>query len=282
MRSETHRSGALKSATSKSGALKSGAGKGRARSRRKQPPEPVISFSELDGIRYLHFGSPWVQGAMKIKKPDELVLHYVQNMMAWLLFMEPPAQILQLGLGAAALTKFCHRHGEPSAITVVEISQLVIEVAEQWFGLPAEDERLDVVCADAADYVAHPKQRGRFGLVQVDLYDQEAAGPVHDGEAFYQACHRALAEPGILVVNLFGRHASFDRSLARIEALFGQVFVFDSPEEGNQVVVALKGPPLAVTRGQLDARAKQLQKRYRLPAKRWVEAVAGQLGVSSV
>ena len=82
----------------------------RKRSQAKRVSEPVISFSELDGIRYLHFGSPWVQGAMDIERPDELVLSYIQDMMAWLLFLEPPAQVLQLGLGAAALTKFTHRH----------------------------------------------------------------------------------------------------------------------------------------------------------------------------
>ena len=32
----------------------------RKRSQAKRVSEPVISFSELDGIRYLHFGSPWV------------------------------------------------------------------------------------------------------------------------------------------------------------------------------------------------------------------------------
>ena len=66
----------------------------RKRCQAKRVSEPVISFSELDGIRYLHFGSPWVQGAMDIKHPDELVLSYIQDMMAWLLFLEPPAQVL--------------------------------------------------------------------------------------------------------------------------------------------------------------------------------------------
>ena len=42
----------------------------RKRSQVRRVPEPVISFSELDGIRYLHFGSPWVQGAMDIEHPD--------------------------------------------------------------------------------------------------------------------------------------------------------------------------------------------------------------------
>jgi len=31
-----------------------------------------ITLSEEGGIRYLHFGSPWIQGAMRIARPDEL------------------------------------------------------------------------------------------------------------------------------------------------------------------------------------------------------------------
>ena len=111
----------------------------RGRRGQKTFQEPVISFSELDGIRYLHFGSPWVQGAMDIKRPDRLVLSYVEDMMAWLLFLEPPARLLQLGLGAASLTKFCHRHCAGTALTVVEISERLPWVARQWFALPPED-----------------------------------------------------------------------------------------------------------------------------------------------
>ena len=213
-------------------------------SARRTPSEPVISFSELDGIRYLHFGSPWVQGAMDIEHPDELVLSYIQDMMAWLLFLEPPAQVLQLGLGAAALTKFTHRHCPDTATTVVEISQQLPWVARQWFGLPPEDDRLMLVQGDAADFVGDPANREGFGVIQVDLYDEEAAGPVHDGSRFYRSCYRSLAEPGIMVVNLFGRHASFARSEERIRAIFPQVLLLDPQDEGNLVLLALKGPPL--------------------------------------
>lgn len=69
-----------------------------------------VTFSETAGVRYLHFGTEWVQGAMRLKKPDHIELEYVQQMMAWLLFLETPARIVQLGLGAAALTKFTHRY----------------------------------------------------------------------------------------------------------------------------------------------------------------------------
>lgn len=247
--------------------------------RSRKPPMPVINFSELDGIRYLHFGSPWVQGAMSIRRPQTLVLPYIQDMMAWLLFMSPPERVLQLGLGAASLTRWCHRRLPDSALTVVEISPQVVQVTQQWFHLPPQDERLTIIEADAAHVVGDPVNRGRFGVVQVDLYDQDAAGPVHDSSRFYRHCRQVLQEPGIMVVNLFGRHASFARSEERIRKTFPQVLLLDPREEGNLVLLALNGPPLAVTREQLDARAALLERRFRLPASHWAHAVARQLGL---
>jgi spermidine synthase len=243
-------------------------------------PQPAITFSEQDGIRFLHFGSRWVQGAMRLSDPVALELAYVKDMMAWLLFLEPPPRILQLGLGAASLTKFCHRHCQASEITVVEISRVVIAAAHQWFKLPLPDPRLAIVRADAGIYLARPRVKEQFGVIQVDLYDQDAAGPVLDSEAFYSHCHAALAMPGVMTVNLFGRHASFDRSLRRIRRVFDQVFTLAPRDEGNLVVLALKGPPLRVTSKDLFARAASIQARYSLPAKGWAKTIRAAHEVS--
>jgi len=240
-------------------------------------PQPAITFSEQDGIRFLHFGSPWVQGAMRLSDPVSLELAYVKDMMAWLLFLEPPPQILQLGLGAGSLTRFCHRHCRSSEITVVEVSRVVIEAAHRWFKLPQPDDRLDIVRADAGIYVGRPRVRGRFGVLQVDLYDQDAAGPVLDSAAFYGHCHAALAEPGVMTVNLFGRHASFRRSLGRIRSVFDQVITLEPREEGNLVVLALKGPPLRVDRHELFERADAVRARYGLPARGWAKSIRASL-----
>ncbi|MFP3245446.1 MAG: spermidine synthase, partial [Paraburkholderia sp.] len=75
----------------------------------RKPRFAPVTFSEEGGVRYLHFGTEWVQGAMRLRKPDHIELEYAQQMMAWLLFLEAPKRIVQLGLGAAALTKFAHR-----------------------------------------------------------------------------------------------------------------------------------------------------------------------------
>ncbi len=81
-----------------------------SRTQRHARDDVQITLSEQDGIRYLHFGSEWVQGAMKIRQPDRIVLDYVRQMMGWMLFLQAPRELLQLGLGAGALTRFCVKH----------------------------------------------------------------------------------------------------------------------------------------------------------------------------
>ena len=49
--------------------------------------EPV-TFSEIGDVRYLHFGTPWVQGAMNVRRPYKLELEYARMMMAYLLFRD--------------------------------------------------------------------------------------------------------------------------------------------------------------------------------------------------
>ena len=44
-----------------------------------------IEVSEEAGVRYLHFGSDWVQGAMRIARPWSLELDYTREMMTCLL-----------------------------------------------------------------------------------------------------------------------------------------------------------------------------------------------------
>ena len=36
-------------------------------------------------MRYLHLGTPWVQGAMRIDEPLAIELEYVRRMMVWML-----------------------------------------------------------------------------------------------------------------------------------------------------------------------------------------------------
>jgi spermidine synthase len=237
---------------------------------------PNVTLSESDGLRYLHFGSIWVQGAMRIARPFALEIEYQQQMMAPALFVPRPAHIVQLGLGAGALAKFCWRHLPRSAVTVVEISPEVIAAARRWFCLPPDDERLTVVEADAWAAVSDPRRQRfdgrRADWLQVDLYDAEAAGPVYDDLAFYAACRRLLAPGGVAAINLFGR--SFEASRRAIDAAFdGQWQVLPEADAGNRVVLAFARKRPDVPASTLYRRALGVEQDWRLPARKWASAL---------
>ncbi|AZY50966.1 spermidine synthase [Bordetella avium] len=246
-------------------------------SRRNQPSvfdQP--SLSEADGVRYLHFGSEWVQGAMRIKNPAELVLEYTAQMMAWLLFLEPPREqsIGLLGLGAGSLTRFCLKHTR-STLDVVEWNPQVTAVCQMFFKLPTP-ARLSVHHEDAAVWVADPINAGRSPVLMVDLYDAKAEGPVRDSVTFYRDCRRVLGEVGVLAVNLFGRHDSFGRNIDNLSKAFDdRIVLLPEIDAGNQIVLAFSGPPLAVTPAELLARAEEVESQYGLPARRWARSLVG-------
>ena len=238
---------------------------------------PQVTLSEEDGVRYLHFGTDWVQGAMRIGRPWKIELEYQQQMMAPLMFLPQPSQVLQLGLGAAALTRFCWKHLPSAEITVVEISDEVVATARRWFALPDDDARLTVLLADARDVIAHPRLRRGFDWLQVDLYDRHARGPVLDDAPFYVACRRLLRAPGVAVFNLFGR--GFEPSFERIaDAFSGRALVLPEADAGNRIVLAFNGPPLTVAWPLLYAQALRIEHTFGLPARKWVAGLrCGQL-----
>ena len=159
---------------------------------------------------------------------------------------------------------------------VVELHPGVIDACRMWFQLPVGSERLQVVRGDAGQWLAQAEP-GSVQLLQVDLYDEEAAAPALDDEAFYRACRAVLADGGLMSVNLFGRHASLGRSLARIAAAFGadQVWRLRATREGNTVVVAGRGVAVP-DRDELQARAEVIEARFGtlgLPARKWLRMV---------
>ncbi len=235
---------------------------------------PEVNFSDYGDVRYLHLGTEWVQGSMLLDKPFDIELEYVQRMMAWLLFVDLDAvaarHAMQLGLGSAALTKFCYKKLRMKT-TAVEINPQVIAACRLWFKLPRDDARLKVILADAAQEIRHPVHQGQVDVLQVDLYDHEAAAPVLDSEAFYADCRDALSEDGVMTVNLFGRDASYLRSLEKIAEAFGpeSVWAFKPTREGNTVVLAQREPSRPEP-GKLAQQAEVIASRFGWPARKWL------------
>ncbi len=239
------------------------------------------TVSEADAVRYLHLGTPWVQGAMRIRKPLGLELEYIQRMMVWML-LKPEAQwreghAVQLGLGAAAITRFTFG-AMHMRTTAIELNPSVILICRWCFKLPEDSDRLKVLEMDAEDYVCDAANANTVDALCVDLYDQDAASPMLDTQSFYSNCFALLREGGVMTVNLFGRDASFERSAKRVANAFGfthelqNVFSMQPTKEGNTTLVAMKGTRLP-ERDVLMARADNIKALYKLPAPKWVKMI---------
>jgi len=233
-----------------------------------------VNLSELDGVRYLHLGTPWIQGAMRMDAPYDIELEYVQRMMAWLLFV-PTGTVagrhaMQLGLGAAAITKYCYRRLNMRC-TAIEINPRVVQVCRDWFYLPPDDERLQVIVDDAGAQIVQPRWRGRVDALAVDIYDDDASAPVFGGTDFYAACRDTLTDDGCITVNLFGRRSDYQATLDDICTVFGRraVWVFRPTREGNAVVLAQRRPRRVARRTLLE-QAREVQAAYDLPARKWM------------
>lgn len=202
-----------------------------------QVQDPV-TLSEQGGLRYLHFGSEWIQGAMRIKKPFDLEIEYTRDMMAWEQHISEPGHIVQLGLGAASLTKYCWKHYPKAKITAIEINPAVVNCARQFFKLPADDGRLRVLIEDAGSWVADIHQRHCCDVLQADLYDAQARGPVYDSVEFYTLCRKTLRPGGVITVNVFGNGAGFEGSFAAMfEAFEGKCEAMDPVDAGNRIIL---------------------------------------------
>lgn len=220
-----------------------------------------IDISESSGVRYLHFSSDWVQGAMRVARPYALELEYTREMMLPLLLREPnwPRKVLLIGLGAGSLTKFLWRFRPEAQLTVIEIDPRVEAVAQVHFKLP-DDPRIRVRIVDGADFVA--ATHFRYDLILVDGFDADARAGRLDSAPFYADCRGRLNPCGLLCVNLLSRRKDFVRSIERIKHAFdGHAIAFPSCNSGNAIVLAHDGPFAdAPTLDELGDAARRLRK----------------------
>ncbi len=234
-----------------------------------RPGHPPATTTEFKGVRSLHLGTSWVQGAMRLTKPDNIELEYVQMMMMWMLFNDQPRHIVQLGLGSAALTKYCYHRFPDAQVTAAELNPNVIDACRALFGLPDNDARLAVREMDALDFVLDTANHGKVDVLQVDLYDEEARGPVLDTPEFYQGCFDCLGPDGIMTTNVFGDFSNYDKNLQAMEMIFDAVVWLPEVHDANIVVIAFKNSP-QIDFSVLYERAGAIKAKLNLPAKNWV------------
>jgi len=221
-----------------------------------------IEVSEARGVRYLHFGSPWIQGAMRIARPWSLELEYTRDMMMALL-LRPlprwPKRVLLIGLGAASMTKFLYRNRPRSMLTVVEIDAAVVQAAAQFFKLPVDPRRITIEIGDGHDFVAATDRE--FDLILVDGFDAKSRIGKLDTLPFYRNCRARLSGDGVLVTNFLNARRGLAQSLDRMSEVFsGRAFAMPHCASGNVIALAASGAEIALSLDEMRGLARRLKR----------------------
>ncbi len=243
-----------------------------------------IETSDEAGVRFLHFGSEWIQGAMRIARPWTLELEYTRELMLALALRPDntwPRTVLQVGLGAGSTTKFLYRHRPHCHQTIVEINPAVPVMAAQRFKLPDGGARINIEIDDGIAWMARPGKR--FDLILVDGYDQHARFGGLGSEAFYRDCRARLSKQGLLALNLFGRSRGFAKQIENLNRAFaGRTLPLPANDEGNAIAFAVAGETISLDMDGLKGECARLTDETGIKWGSSLARLARAVGASSI
>lgn len=143
-----------------------------------------------------------------------------------------PRHVLIVGGGDGVCLREVCRHKQVEKVTLVEIDPMVIHASKEYLKLvPNEllesDPRVEIVIADAAEYLRQPSNLNKFDVILADTLD-----PIGPAEAlfepeFYEAMHAALKPSGIICIQ--GDSFFIQMDLIRDLLAFCK-YLFDSAE----------------------------------------------------
>lgn len=231
-----------------------------------------------DGMRTLHLDGRFIQSAMRIAAPNELLLSYTKAMTAFQLLKPAPRHILMIGLGGGSLAKYCYHQLPSTRITVVESERDVIALRDR-FVIPPDDARFQVVHADAASHLA--AMTDTVDLILHDGFDADGLAPGLGCRAFYLQCERVLDDDGILVANLLGDTDQLLPTMLDLHAVFGQAMWWaDAAACFNRIVLAKKRTEPIAPRADLLRAADRLALRGTPDLRDFIERARSAWGKS--
>lgn len=219
--------------------------------------------------RFLYFNVRLMQSEMSLKAPNDLAIRYTQKMMAFLLFQPRPKRIVLIGLGGGSLIKFCYQRMPGTQLTAVELDPAVIAFRDT-FLMPPDDERLQVLEADGAEFLENT-EKGIDALL-VDAFDKTGFAPSLANREFFDNAYAKLSGNGVLVINLAGEKETYAGLIGEAMHVFDdQVIVISVPDDGNHILYAFKERHFEPRWRWLHNYAKELRAKFGLDFPAFVE-----------
>lgn len=148
--------------------------------------------------------------------------------------------ILLLGMGAGCVIETIRKDfNNLSAITAVEIDEVVVDIAKKYFNVEMFPN-LNIVVDDAFEFV---KQKGNYDLIIVDLFIDKETPSQFSSEEFLNNVTNLLSSKGNLLFNTVNEGGKFSKrnlSIVSILEKSGLVRIVDGVEGGNDLILLEK------------------------------------------
>lgn len=161
--------------------------------------------------RKLYFDSAVEQSCLFINAPMTLEFEYQQKITELLLNAanqqtgKQDFRVLMLGMGGGTMAHHLY-HALPNLqMTVVELRQIVIDAAYQFFQLPDEPE-IDVIQQDAIEFIA--ENQHHYDAIIVDIFDASGLPSQLSDADFMHNLWQNIHLSGLLIFNLWNEESA--------------------------------------------------------------------------
>lgn len=187
--------------------------------------------------------SSGIQSEIDLNRINYPIINYIQLMLVSLVYFPlnlNSKEILIIGLGGGVLPRTLRSLFPNCSITIVEIDEIVYELAKKYFFFQ-EDSQMQVKICDGRSYLTELNEEIRFDVIFVDAYDSNNSLPFHmkTEEFFVLLRNHVKNEGGFIIWNLVSIYQSFLNISQTIQSVFNSnhLIEFRTTNRLNRIVV---------------------------------------------
>ena len=214
--------------------------------------------------RWMSFGEV-TQSVICLSDRSKLSAEFSQTMMAFLLFVEDFTRVLMLGMGGAAIPRFFHHHDKNIRGDIVERSEEVIKLANDYFYFSELEKFWSIHNCDAREYLSR-SNNNTYDLILVNIADGQSPPNWLTQNEELEQFRKLLMRNGVIVFNLVTtKSEDFLKHLKNIRAVFSkQTLCLSVPGHLNVIIFAFKQPPKFRNKEHIKSRLEDLTKKWGL------------------
>ncbi|HTR46434.1 MAG TPA: fused MFS/spermidine synthase [Verrucomicrobiae bacterium] len=168
----------------------------------------------------------------------ELPVPYTRFMTVGLAYPRKVDSILEIGFGGGRTSWYLHKFLPDASVTSAELDPAVMELAQKYFGIKAE-QNFNVVQQDGRIFLSSSPRL--YDLILIDAYRGPFVPFQLLTKQFYEIVKQHLAAGGVVAQNIEPTTMLFDSAVNTIHSVFANLDFY--PAEGNIVVIAYDGKP---------------------------------------